>query len=1170
MAKRRRRGVVLTPEGLEKFQTARLKHEAEENYGERYTYEKLSELTYLDIHTIKRVIECQEGVDKRTLERLFISFNIELLPSCFTKPNPHRRQNWGDAMCVSTFFGRTEELSTLESWLLKERCRVITVLGMGGMGKTCLTVKLAKGIQERFDLVMWCSLRDAPPAEEVVTRIIEFLSDDKDIVAGLPESMAGKTSKLIEYLRASRCLILLDNMESLLCDAQRAGIFREGYEDYGDLLLRLGETEHLSSIIVTTREKPKEVAYLEGEGLPVRTFRIPGLGEEAGESILKLKKLQGSESAYHSLIEYYDGNALALKVVSTTIQELFGGDIKEFLNHETAVFGDIRDLLGQQFNRLTHLEQEIVYWLAINREPLTIAQVREDMVTKVSKLKIIEALESLSRRSLVERDRSSFTLQNVVMEYVLCRFILRVCDELINLDLQLFRYHAVIKATAKDYVRETQIRLILQPLLEELEAEYKSSDNVANRLKEVLKFLRQNFPSESCYGGGNLINMLCHMKADFTGCDFSNLAIWQADFRNSCFHDVNLSHSNLSKSVFAETFGGVLSVAFSPDGKLFAKGDMNGEIRLYRVSDWQQILSFEAHADWVTSIAFNPSNTILATASLDKKIKFWTLEDGQLLQVLRGHSNSVESIDFSRDGLLLASGSDDYTVKIWNVATGQELKTLQENDMVRTVLFYPNSKMLFSGSLDKSVKLWNIDTEECVRKFEGHNDGVWSTAISSNGEILASASSDQTIILWDVDSGKCLNNLKGHNDAVWSVAINVDDKTVASGSWDKTVRLWDIGTGKCLKNFEGHSSMVRAIAFNPSGEILISGSDDQSLKLWNLETQSCLRTLQGYSDSSWSISICSDGQTLASSGDNASVKLWDIDTGQCLSIFEGHQNTVRAIAFSPDGKTIASGSDDHTVRVWNRYTGQSKIFDDHDSWVWSVAFSPNGKLLVSGSSDQTLKIWDIETAKCIKTLGDVGHSILSVVFSSDGKLLATSSADQTVKIWDAYTGDCLKTLQGHEGWVWSVAFSPDGRLLSSGSLDGTMRLWEVKTGKCLMTLREHEGWLWSVAFSKSGQVLASGSTDRTIKLWNVNSGKCFRTLKGHAGSILSITFDYVGKQIISTSEDETIRFWDILTGECTQILKSKKPYAGMNVNNVDGLTEAKINTLKTLGAKTLK
>ncbi|MGB5634395.1 MAG: NB-ARC domain-containing protein, partial [Waterburya sp.] len=265
MAKRRRRGVVLTPEGLQKFQDARLKSEADHNYGERYTYEKLSDITYLDIHTIKRVIECQEGVDKRTLERLFLSFEIELAESCYTKPNPHKRQNWGEAMCVASFYGRTEELSILESWLLKERCRIVTILGMGGMGKTCLSVRLAKQVQERYDLLMWCSLRDAPPVEEVVAGIIRFFSDEQETALDLPKSLKGKITRLIEYLRTSKCLLVLDNIEALLCGEQRAGQFLEGYEGYQDLLRRLGETDHQSNILLTTREKPKQVAVMEGE-----------------------------------------------------------------------------------------------------------------------------------------------------------------------------------------------------------------------------------------------------------------------------------------------------------------------------------------------------------------------------------------------------------------------------------------------------------------------------------------------------------------------------------------------------------------------------------------------------------------------------------------------------------------------------------------------------------------------------------------------------------------------------------------------------------------------------------------------------------------------------------------------------------------------------------------
>ncbi len=94
----------------------------------------------------------------------------------------------------------------------------------------------------------------------------------------------------------------------------------------------------------------------------------------------------------------------------------------------------------------------------------------------------------------------------------------------------------------------------------------------------------------SGYAGGNLINLCCHLQINLTGYDFSHLTIWQAYLQGTNLHDVNLSHSNLAKSVFTQTFGSILSVAFSPDGKFLAAGDSKDEIRLWRVADGQQLL----------------------------------------------------------------------------------------------------------------------------------------------------------------------------------------------------------------------------------------------------------------------------------------------------------------------------------------------------------------------------------------------------------------------------------------------------------------------------------------------------------------------------------------------------------------------------------------------------
>lgn len=153
---RRKRGIILTPEGWQKLQEARLRSEFEENSANKYTLEELSERTGLDPSTVVRVSACKEGVDKQTLERFFRAFNLELDKSYYSSsyPNLAKHQDWGEAICVSVFYGRQEELATLEQWIVSDRCRLVALLGMGGIGKTSLSVKLTEQIQDKFEYVI--------------------------------------------------------------------------------------------------------------------------------------------------------------------------------------------------------------------------------------------------------------------------------------------------------------------------------------------------------------------------------------------------------------------------------------------------------------------------------------------------------------------------------------------------------------------------------------------------------------------------------------------------------------------------------------------------------------------------------------------------------------------------------------------------------------------------------------------------------------------------------------------------------------------------------------------------------------------------------------------------------------------------------------------------------
>jgi WD40 repeat protein len=1165
---KRQRGVVLTPEGLQKLQEARRSSELEENFGKRYTLEQLSERTELDINTVKKVLDCQQGVDKRTLEHFFVAFHLQLSKSDCSKSKVNNRKNWGEAICVSNFYGRTEELATLKQWLLHDGCRLVALLGMGGVGKTCLSVKLAEQVQDQFECVIWRSLQDAPAINELLANLIQFLSNEQETEADLPERSKDRISRLMGYIHKHRCLVVLDNAESLLCSGSRAGQYREGCEEYGELLKRVGEVTHQSCLVVTTREKPKEVAPLEGEALPVRSFRLRGLSNAEGQEILKTKGLSGSEDEFRTIVERYAGNALALKIVATSILDLFDGNVYEFLKQDTGVFGDIRDLLDQQFERLLDPEKEIMYWLAINREPLALSELREDVVSPTRKPNLLAALESLERRSLIEQNETLFTLQPVVMEYVTNRLIEQVCEEIASQKIELFQCHALAKGTAKDYVRDTQIRFILQPVIEELLIVLKSKRNIENQLAQILERQQEESPLEPGYTAGNTINLLRHLGTDLRGYDFSHLCVWQADLRNACLHDVNFQNADLAKSVFSETFGGVLSVAFSPDEELVAAGDSNGDLHLWRVADGQQLLIFRGHTNWVVSLAFSPNGKMLASGSTDHTVRLWNISTGQCMQTLQDHSDDVWSVVFSPDGQTLASGSDDCTVRLWNISTGQCLRILQGHaNCVLSVAFGSDGQMLASGSDDHTIKLWEVSTGECLRTLEGHCNGIRSITLSPDGQMLASGSDDHTIKLWEVSTGECHTTFQGHTNRVFAVDFSPRRDILASGSLDGTMKLWSLSTGQALKSFHEHYSWVFSVAFNLGGDLLASGSFDQTVRLWSIRTGQALRTFRGYTNQVIAVAFSPDTQMLASGGHDRIIRLWEVKTAQVLRTFQGHSNWVHSVAFNPQGNILASCSGDKTIRLWEVSTGQLlKTFRGLHNQIWSIAFSSDGQMLASNGEDYTIQLWDVHTGRALRTLQGHHDTIWSIAFAPNAQKLASGAWDRTVKLWDISTGECLRTFQGHTNWVWAVAFSPDGQMLGSGSVDHTLRLWDISTGECLRIFQGHTSWIRTVAFSRDGRMLASGSHDQTAKLWDLSTGECLRSFQGHTGWIWSVSFCPDCQTLASGSEDETIKLWDVQTGKCLKTLKSEKPYEYLNLTGVIGLTEAARAMLKALGA----
>lgn len=1083
--------------------------------------------------------------------------------------------DWGEAPDVADFYGREQELAVLKEWLGDERPIAIAILGMGGIGKTALAATLAQKVAEEFDFLIWRSLRNAPPLEDLLTDLVLFLSQQRVAKGSIPQ--------LLHCLRNSKSLVVLDNWETIL-ESGQTGVCRSGCEGYGDLLRAIAESSHSSTIILTSREKPPEIALFEGEGTIARSLSLKG-DEAAALALAEAKGLVGSVEEKQKLGDRYGNSPLAIKIVATSIRDLFDSQVSDFLERDITIFNGVRRLLDWQFDRLSELEQSIMYWLAINRDWTTFDELYEDIIPIVAKPKLWESLESLIWRSLIERQGERYTQQPVVMEYVSDRIIDLAVRELIEQKLSLLQTHAFLKTTVKDYIRESQQRLILQPIAAQFASHFWDKSALKPQLSDLIELLRRSSGSVG-YGGGNLLNLCVMLDIDLTGSDFSGLNMSHAFLQQLYLRGVNFAGANLAKTVFAHTFGIVFSLAFAPNaemrsfpqsgGNLLAAGDCSGQAIIWQISNGEALLTLIGHTNLVLCVSWSSDGQYLATSSADCTIRIWHVKTGECERILLGHQNWVWSVAWSPDGQQIASGSADRVVKLWDARTGECLNTLTHAAPVQSVAWSPDGQTLATGDADRLLRLWNPKTGACIEQIAGHNDVIWCVAWHPAGKLVATGSDDRTVKIWDVSTGNCCQTLRGHEDTICTIAWDIDGQIIASSSRDCTIRMWNVAEGQCQQVLAQHSAWVWAVAWSGDCQYLATGSHDCTVRLWDAATGVCLKTVQGYQGAVRSVSWSPDGKTIGTGSYDGIARLWDAATGECCQILTDCRGLkyplwsarIRSASWSPDGKMLATASDDCLVRLWNVETGEcERILAGHTNALWSVGWSWDSKIVASASHDTTVGIWDADSGRCLRRLQGHVNWVFCVAWSPDKQLLlASGGEDSTVRVWDASSGECLAVWQGHQGWVWAVAWSPNGRYIATGSADCRICIWDVEAGVCLKEMQGHRESVRSICWSPDSHKIASCSDDRTIRLWDVASGECDRVLEGHVGAVVSLSWSPDGLTIASGSTDDTAKIWDAITGECQRTLRAERPYEGTTIKGVRGLNAAQLATLKALGA----
>jgi WD40 repeat protein len=433
-------------------------------------------------------------------------------------------------------------------------------------------------------------------------------------------------------------------------------------------------------------------------------------------------------------------------------------------------------------------------------------------------------------------------------------------------------------------------------------------------------------------------------------------------------------------------------LAFSQDGTTLASGGSpgpvdetysDGMLRIWDTATGAERSTFRTQRQSVLSLAYSPDGKVLA--AFDRgAIVLRDAKSGSERAVIPAWNRypGCNNVAFSPDGKKLVSV--DGLLKIWDLSI-----ILAPRDDgghlygVTCLSFSHDGRMLASGSLDQTVKLWDMKTRRSRATLRGHRADVLSVAFSPAGETVASADRSGVIKLWSAAPGAEANTIRAHKSPVRAIRYTPDGRTLASVACELGEplewRFWDAISTRPKERLDLQGEGPGVLALSPDGRFTALIDPKRGLIIRDFTTGTLHAAIPAGIElqdrKSIDLAVSRGGRFIAALRNDSAVYLWELDDekprGEGLLKGNGdsfqlvHRDTIkladeRILSFSPDGALLVTNIDDR-LSFWKTSTRElvaSVAIDSAD--INCLIFSPDGKTLAAGRKNADITTWDLD------------------------------------------------------------------------------------------------------------------------------------------------------------------------------------------------------------------